>query len=256
MNFSEKVVVITGATGGIGKATVEKFAKEGANIVLVDLNEGALQETAQELQLTEGKYLLVQADVRHEEQVERYVQLTKEKFGRIDVFFNNAGVEGVVQPITKYPSETLDMVLDVNVKGVFYGLKHVLQVMQEQKSGSVINMSSIAGLRGSPNVSAYIASKHAVVGLTKATAVEAATYGVRVNAVNPSPVNTRMMRSLEAGFNPEYAEQVKEKLTQTIPLGRYGESEDIANAVLYLASEQSSFITGVIFPIDGGISAT
>ncbi|MFV8829179.1 SDR family NAD(P)-dependent oxidoreductase [Alkalihalobacterium sp. APHAB7] len=255
MKFADKIVVITGAAAGIGKETVKAFADEGANVVLVDLHEETLQVTAKELQLTEGKYLLVQADVSKEEQVERYVQLTKQKYGRIDVFFNNAGVEGVVQPITEYPSETLDLVVDVNIKGVFYGLKHVLRVMQEQKSGSVINMSSIAGLKGSPNVSAYIASKHAVVGLTKATAIEAATYGVRVNAVNPSPVNTRMMRSLEAGFSPEHADLVKENLTKTIPLGRYGESDDVANAVLYLASEQANFITGVIFPIDGGLSA-
>ncbi|PLR87828.1 MULTISPECIES: SDR family NAD(P)-dependent oxidoreductase [Bacillus] len=255
MSFSDKVVLVTGAAAGIGKESVKAFADQGAKVVLVDLDIGTLKATAKELELQEGNYLLVAADVSKEEEVEQYVQKTVEQFGSIDVFFNNAGVEGKVLPITDYPAETLDLVLNVNVKGVFFGLKHVLRIMKEQKSGAVINNSSVAGLSGSPNVSAYIASKHAVIGLTKAAAVEVAQFGVRVNAVCPSPVNTRMMRSLESGFSPDDAEAAKEQLTQTIPLKRYGESADVANLVLFLASEQASFITGVACPVDGGLTA-
>lgn len=187
--------------------------------------------------------------------MKNYVKKTVEKFGRIDVFFNNAGIEGKVAPITEQKVEDLDKVLAVNVRGVFLGLKHVLAVMKEQGSGSVINTSSVAGLSGSPNVTPYIASKHAVVGLTKATAVEVAPYKVRVNSVHPSPVNTRMMRSLEEGFAPGQAEAAKADMEKSIPLGRYGESEDISNLVLFLASDESAFITGVQYRVDGGMGA-
>jgi NAD(P)-dependent dehydrogenase (short-subunit alcohol dehydrogenase family) len=141
------------------------------------------------------------------------------------------------------------------VRGAFLGLQHVLPVMIGRKSGSVINMSSIAGLKGSPNVAPYITSKHAVVGLTRAAAIEAAGHNVRVNSVHPSPVNTRMMRSLEEGFNPGRGDEVKQQLSDTIPLGRYGESLDIANLVLFLASDDSAFITGAQYPVDGGMAA-
>lgn len=173
-----------------------------------------------------------------------------EKFGEIDVFFNNAGIEGKVAPIIEQKVEDFDKVISVNVRGVFLGLKHVLPVLSKQGYGSVINTSSVAGLSGSPNVSPYITSKHAVVGLTKAAAVEMAASNVRVNSIHPSPVNTRMMRSLEKGLEVE-----QETLAQTIPLGRYGESSDIANLVLFLASDESSFITGAQYRIDGGMAA-
>ena len=177
------------------------------------------------------------------------------RFGRIDVLFNNAGIEGKVAPLTEQKIEDFDRVIAVNVRGAFLGLQHVLPVMIAQKAGSIINMSSIAGLKGSPNLAPYITSKHAVVGLTKAAAIEAAVANVRVNSVHPSPVNTRMMRSLEEGFQPGHAAAVKEQLSATIPLGRYGESEDIAKLVLFLASDDSAFITGAQYPVDGGMAA-
>ncbi|WP_370372506.1 SDR family oxidoreductase [Henriciella pelagia] len=183
------------------------------------------------------------------------VAQTVEKFGRIDVFFNNAGIEGKVAPLIDQKIKDFDRVMAVNVRGAFLGLQHVLPVMIGRKSGSVINMSSIAGLKGSPNVAPYITSKHAVVGLTRAAAIEAAGHNVRVNSVHPSPVNTRMMRSLEEGFNPGRGDEVKQQLSDTIPLGRYGESLDIANLVLFLASDDSAFITGAQYPVDGGMAA-
>ncbi|RVT57612.1 SDR family oxidoreductase [Niallia taxi] len=246
--------MITGGAGGIGKVSAKRFLEEGAKVVLVDLFQESLDQTKAELDKL-GEVITIQADVSQEEDVKNYVDKTVERFGKIDVFFNNAGIEGKVAPITEQKVEDLDKVLAVNVRGVFLGLKHVLAVMKEQGYGSVINTSSVAGLSGSPNVTPYIASKHAVVGLTKATAVEVAPYKVRVNSIHPSPVNTRMMRSLEEGFAPGQAEAAKADMEKSIPLGRYGESEDISNLVLFLASDESSFITGVQYRVDGGMGA-
>lgn len=245
--LQDKVAVITGGAGGIGKVTAKRFLDEGASVVLVDLFEDALAEAKKELG---DNVLTVQADVSKEEDVKNYVAKTVEQFGKIDIFFNNAGIEGKVAPLTEQKLEDFDKVLSVNVRGVFLGLQKVLPVMIEQKSGSIINTSSVAGLSGSPNVSPYITSKHAVVGLTKAAAVENAVHNIRVNSIHPSPVNTRMMRSLETGLEVDEA-----TLAQMIPLGRYGESDDIANLVLFLASDESNFITGVQYRIDGGMGA-
>lgn len=252
--LENKVAIITGGAGGIGKESAKRFLEEGAKVVLVDLFQDSLDQTKAELDKL-GEVITIQADVSQEEDVKNYVDKTVEKFGKIDVFFNNAGIEGKVAPITDQKVEDLDKVLAVNVRGVFLGLKHVLAVMKEQGYGSVINTSSVAGLSGSPNVTPYIASKHAVVGLTKATAVEVAPYKIRVNSIHPSPVNTRMMRSLEEGFAPGQAEAAKADMEKSIPLGRYGESEDISNLVLFLASDESSFITGVQYRVDGGMGA-
>ncbi|MDK8641470.1 SDR family NAD(P)-dependent oxidoreductase [Niallia taxi] len=252
--LENKVAIITGGAGGIGKVSAKRFLEEGAKVVLVDLFQESLDQTKAELDKL-GEVITIQADVSQEEDVKNYVEKTVERFGKIDVFFNNAGIEGKVAPITEQKVEDLDKVLAVNVRGVFLGLKHVLAVMKEQGYGSVINTSSVAGLSGSPNVTPYIASKHAVVGLTKATAVEVAPYKVRVNSIHPSPVNTRMMRSLEEGFAPGQAEAAKADMEKSIPLGRYGESEDISNLVLFLASDESSFITGVQYRVDGGMGA-
>ncbi|UVI27746.1 SDR family NAD(P)-dependent oxidoreductase [Paenibacillus spongiae] len=246
----DKVAVITGGAGGIGKVTAERFLKEGAKVVLVDLFQEPLDQTKDELK-GYGEVVTVQADVSKEEDVQNYVKTAVENFGKIDIYFNNAGIEGKVAPLTEQKVEDFDKVISVNVRGVFLGLKHVLPVMIKQGGGSVINTSSVAGLDGSPGVSPYIASKHAVVGLTKTAALEAAKANVRVNSIHPSPVNTRMMRSLEAGMNVE-----QETLAKTIPLGRYGEAGDIANLVLFLASDESSFITGAQYRVDGGMGAS
>ncbi|WP_298834279.1 glucose 1-dehydrogenase [uncultured Planococcus sp.] len=245
--LQDKVAVITGGAGGIGKVTAKRFLEEGASVVLVDLFEDALADAKKELG---DNVLTVQADVSKEEDVQKYVDKTVEQFGKIDIFFNNAGIEGKVAPITEQKVEDFDKVIAVNVRGVFLGLQKVLPVMIKQKSGSIINTSSVAGLGGSPNVSPYITSKHAVVGLTKAAAVENAPHNIRVNSIHPSPVNTRMMRSLETGLEVDQATMAK-----SIPLGRYGESEDISNLVLFLASDESTFITGVQYRVDGGMGA-
>ncbi|MGV0819133.1 SDR family NAD(P)-dependent oxidoreductase [Martelella sp. AMO21009] len=252
--LKDKIALITGGGAGIGLETARLFLKEGARVALVDLRAEDLKKAAESLGSSD--VLTVAADVSSPEDTARYVRETVERFGRIDIFFNNAGIEGKVAPLAEQKIEDFDRVIAVNVRGPFLGLQHVLPVMMKQKSGSIINMSSIAGLKGSPNVAPYITSKHAVVGLTRAAAVEAAVANVRVNSVHPSPVNTRMMRSLEDGFSPGHGDEVKNQLASTIPLGRYGESADIANLVLFLASDESAFITGAQYPVDGGMAAT
>lgn len=252
--LSGKVAIITGGAGEIGKVTAEKFLMEGSKVVLVDLSAEALEKVKAEL-APNGEVLTIEADVTKEADVANYVNKVTEKYGQIDVFFNNAGIEGKVAPLVEQSVEDFDRVLAVNVRGVFLGLKYVLPVMMKQGSGSVINTSSVAGLHGSPNLSPYITSKHAVVGLTKAAAVEAAKAKVRVNSIHPSPVDTRMMRSIETGFNADHAEFIQQEFTKAIPLGRYAESTDVASLVLFLASDESSFITGVQYRVDGGMGS-
>ncbi|WP_289041138.1 SDR family oxidoreductase [uncultured Aliiroseovarius sp.] len=252
--LQDKIALITGGAAGIGMETARLFLNEGAKVALVDLDEDDLAKAAEALN-GQGEVLTIAADVSKSEDAARYVRETVDAYGRIDVFFNNAGIEGKVAPLVDQKIEDFDRVMAVNVRGAFLGLQHVLPVMIDQKSGSVINMSSIAGLKGSPNVAPYITSKHAVVGLTRAAAIEVGATGVRVNSVHPSPVNTRMMRSLEDGFNPGHGDAVKDQLTAGIPLGRYGESADIAALVLFLASDEAAFITGAQYPVDGGMAA-
>jgi NAD(P)-dependent dehydrogenase (short-subunit alcohol dehydrogenase family) len=250
--LENKVAIITGGAGSIGKTTAKLFLEEGAKVWLVDMNEEALKKTAGELGGKNVRYST--ADVTKATDVQRYVKEAVEAFGKIDIFFNNAGIEGVVQPVVEYPEEVFDKVLAVNVKGVWLGNKYVLPQMND--GGSIILTSSVAGIAGSLNVSAYIASKHAVVGLMRNLALEAAPRKIRVNTVNPSPVDNRMMRSLEAGFAPGHAEAAKKELEKAIPLGRYAEPMEIGQLVLFLASDESRFITGTVQVIDGGMNAS
>ncbi len=256
MEFNGKVVLITGAAGEIGEVTAKLFSELGAKLSLIDLDRGGLRETVTRLGLGEGEYITVPADVSREDEVKNYVRKTVEAFGRIDVFFNNAGIEGKYALIKDNPAENLDRVLNVNLKGVFFGLKHVIPVMMERKSGSIINTSSVAGLGGFPGLSPYVASKHAVIGLTKTAALEYAGTGVRVNAICPAPINTRMMRSVEKGASPDDPQSAQSRFTHMIPMGRYGEPEEVANLVLFLASDLASYINGGVYTVDGGMKAT
>ena len=254
-DFENKVVVVTGASIGIGRHAVECFAKQGANVVMIARREEPLRQAAEEMGLQEGKYLIVTGDVQEEAVVQEFVNRTVEAFGRIDIFVNNAGIEGTIAPIVDYPVDIFDAVVAINLRGCFLGLKYVLQVMQEQKSGVIVNLSSIGGLRGMPGTSAYVSTKYAIIGLTKTAAIENAAFNIRVNAVCPSPVNTRMMRSIEAGGNADDPESMKDLYTSMIPMGRYAETEDIVNAILFLASDQASFVTGTTLTVDGGMCA-
>lgn len=249
-----KVAIITGGAGELGKETAKLFLQEGAKVVLVDLFEEPLVNTKEELSEF-GEVLTVTADVTQEVDTINYVKTAVEHFGKIDIFFNNAGIEGEFSSFAETTVENFDKVMNVNVRGVFLGLKYVLPVMMAQKSGSIINTSSVAGLMGWYGITPYVASKHAVVGLTKNAALEAASSNVRVNSIHPAPVNTRMMRSVEEGLMPGAAEAAKEAITKEIPSGRYGEPIDVANLVLFLASDDSTYITGSQYRVDGGLGA-
>jgi len=248
--LANKVALITGGTGGIGLETAKLFLDEGAKVVLVDLDTQTLENAAAGLGSPNVSF--VAADVSKTADVERYVRHAVDTFGKIDVFFNNAGIEGQVQPIEEYAEENFDRVLAVNVKGVWLGMKHVLPQMND--GGSIINTSSVAGLMGSPSMTAYVASKHAVIGLTRTVALEVAPRRIRVNSVHPSPVDNRMMRSLEEGYAPGAGEEVKKGFEARIPLARYASNLEIANAVLFLASDESQFITGTKIVVDGGMT--
>lgn len=249
--LKNKTAIITGGAGGIGKAAAKLFSEEGANVMLVDLNEKDLKKVIAEIDNPKVKYVV--ADVSKNDEVLNYVEKTKESFGGVDIFFNNAGIEGKVKPITEYPVDEFQKVMDVNVKGVWLGLKHVIPAMKDK--GSIIITSSVAGLQGTANVSPYVGSKHAIVGIMRCAALECALQNIRVNSINPSPVDNRMMRSLEEGFDPDNKEEAKKQFEKMIPLGRYAKSEEVANVALFLASDESSFITGAFLAVDGGMTA-
>jgi NAD(P)-dependent dehydrogenase (short-subunit alcohol dehydrogenase family) len=249
--LDKKIAIITGGSGSIGLATAKLFLEEGAKVMLVDIQEDELKKAVQELKSENVAYY--KADVSLAKDVERYVTETINLFGKIDVFFNNAGIEGSVKPITEYPEDVFDKVISVNVKGNWLGNKYVLPHMVD--GGSIIMTSSVAGISGFANLSAYVASKHAVVGIMRATALEVAPRKIRVNTIHPSPVNNRMMRSIEEGASAGHGEEVKKQFESTIPIGRYAEPIEIANLVLFLASDDSQFITGTTQVIDGGMNA-
>ncbi|HZF85708.1 MAG TPA: SDR family oxidoreductase [Burkholderiaceae bacterium] len=253
MDFKQKIVLITGAAGGIGKAAARAFHEQGASLVLVDIHQDALDALRAELGLSADRAVLVAGDVGQEDTARRYVQATLDTFGRIDVFFNNAGIEGQPGSLVDTDAATLDAILHVNVKGAFFGIKHVLAVMLAQRGGAIVNTSSMAGLIGFASLGVYTASKHAVIGLTRVAAQEAAHAGVRVNAVCPGPVNTRMMRGIEAGLS-EDTEAVRAQFAALVGLKRYAEPEEVAEIVLFLASDKASYVTGSIYTVDGGMT--
>jgi NAD(P)-dependent dehydrogenase (short-subunit alcohol dehydrogenase family) len=253
--FEGKVAVVTGAAGGIGRAACVRFAQEGARVVAVDLATSPLGDVVDAVAAAGSQAIAVPADVSQSAQVQGYVDAAVAAFGRIDAFFNNAGIEGWVGPSTDYPEEIFDKVLAINVKGVWLGMKSVVPVMRKQGGGSIVNTASVAGLSGTPSIIAYGASKHAVVGLTKSGALEWAHDGIRVNAVCPSPVETRMMRALERGINPDDPELVHRSAAANIPMGRYAEADEIAAFTAFLCSDDAKFVTGGIFPVDGGSRA-
>jgi NAD(P)-dependent dehydrogenase (short-subunit alcohol dehydrogenase family) len=246
-----KAAVVTGAAGVIGRATMHLLAERGARIVAVDRSEQELQNAIGDLPAS-AQALAVSADVTSEDEVADYVRAAVDKFGTIDVFHNNAGVEGDIAPITKYSLATFRRVLDVNVVGVFLGMKHVLPVMLKQNKGSIINTASIAGLIGSPDIAVYTASKHAVIGLTKAAAVECSTTGVRVNCVCPGLIDSRMLSAIVEGRNPGNAPVPNERIVERIPARRLGQASEVASIVAFLGSDEASYVSGSAYTVDGG----
>jgi NAD(P)-dependent dehydrogenase (short-subunit alcohol dehydrogenase family) len=256
MDFTGKVALITGGGGGIGRATVLGFASHGAKVVVVDIDEAAGQASAKHVRQRGGEARFVRADVSRTADVVRYVQDSLDAYGAIDCFFNNAGIEGSIAPTQDYEEAMFDKVISVNLKGMFLGLRHVLPVMLRQGAGTIVNSASITSVFGGAGMPAYVASKHGVLGLTKAAAADVAHFGIRVNAICPGPVETRMMRSLEAQRNPADPEAMAATIRAGIPTGRYTTADEVANTVLYLCSPLSTNITGTQIMLDGGRSGS
>lgn len=252
--LDDRVAIVTGAAGGIGRATALRLAAEGARIVASDLKDAPLDETARAVEQAGGEIVGVEHDVTRADHWQRVVSEATARFGGVDLLVNNAGIEGAIAPIEQSPEDVFDRVMAVNVKGVFLGLKSVLPALTARGGGAVVNVASVAGLLGDPNIAPYVASKHAVIGLTRSAALGAAAQKIRVNAVCPSPIETRMMRALEAGMSPADPDAVKTLLGQRIPLGRYGTPDEVAALIAFLCSDDARFITGSIYTIDGGMT--
>jgi NAD(P)-dependent dehydrogenase (short-subunit alcohol dehydrogenase family) len=243
------VVLITGALTGIGRATAIAFAKEGAKLVVAGRREEAGQQLAAELCALGAEAEFIRADIRHDDEVRDLVDRTVARFGRLDIAVNNAGTEGKPGPVTEQTAETYAATFDTNVLGTLLSMKHELRVMQAKGAGSIVNISSTYGHEGGKGASVYVASKHAVEGLTKSAALEAASSAVRVNAVAPGPTDTGMLDRFTG------TTERKAGLVASVPLGRMGRPEDIARAVVFIASDNAPFITGQILTVDGGKTA-
>ncbi|MCB9452474.1 MAG: glucose 1-dehydrogenase [Anaerolineaceae bacterium] len=245
MLLHNKTVLVTGAGSGIGRAAALALAAEGANLVISDVNVTGGEKTADQIMDSGGKALFVRADVTKSDDMAALVNVTVDTFGRLDAAVNNAGVSGDMQGrLHEFNEATFDLIMNVNLKGVWLCLKHELPVMMAQKSGVIVNMSSISGLIGAPRIGIYAASKHGVVGLTRTAAAEYARYNIRVNAICPSFTDTPMVDSMDREF-----------IVSVNPMKRLGRPEEIAAGVVWLCSEQSSFVTGQALAMDGGLSA-
>lgn len=249
MRLENKVAIITGGGTGIGKETALQFAKQGAKVVITDINKEAAINTAQEIQAMGAEAIFVQHNVSSEEDWKMVVSETISHFKKIDVLFNNAGIY-IIKPLTAIEVDEWNRLMSINVTGVFLGMKHVIPVMVEQKSGSIINASSIAGLFGAPGHALYGASKGAVRIMTKDAAIEYAGKGVRVNSIHPGFIETAM-----TDYASEATGRTTAELNAAYPLGRMGTTEEVAHTVVFLASDESSFTTGTEFVIDGGATA-
>ena len=250
MNENKQVVLVTGALAGIGRATVQAFAETGANVIVAGRRPEAGEALAAELAGHGGEVVFLGADVRHEAEVQQLVDETVARFGRLDVMVNNAGVDGEMVPFADVTPESYASVFDTNVLGTLLGIKHALRIMEPQGSGAIVNVSSIYGEKGFPLNAPYVASKHAIIGLTRAAALEGAAHGVRVNAVGPGPVQTAMLDRVTGGD-----EEAKAAFLATIPIGRGGDPKEIADAIVFMASDRAGFLTGQTIFLDGGLTA-
>lgn len=240
--FTQKIVLITGAAGDLGKHLTKSFLDEGAKVVAVDNNLTQLSILKEECQ--SDSLIISQADVTESADMKSIVEIAEEEFGGLDVAIFNAGIVGSISPIETYPEETFDKVMAVNVKGVWLGIKHAGPAMRRRGGGSIVIMSSIAGLIGDPNTSAYIASKHAVIGICRGAAKELGKDQIRVNCVNPGQLDVGMVR--------EFDDDQRNEIINDVPLGRLGTAEDVSRLTMFLASNDSRYITGTVNVIDGG----
>jgi NAD(P)-dependent dehydrogenase (short-subunit alcohol dehydrogenase family) len=248
--FSGKVALVTGAGSGIGRASAQAFANAGASVVVADVVVAGGEETVQLIKKAGGEASFVQADVSKASEVEALVRHTVETYGRLDYAHNNAGIEGAAAGTVDHPEDVWDRVIAINLKGVWLCMKYEIPEMLKQGGGAIVNTASVAGLTGSAGSIAYTASKHGVVGLTRATALEYAKQGIRVNAVCPGGVRTAMVERVIGG-DPT----IEAYITALEPMGRLAAPEEVAQAVVWLCSDTSSFVTGVPMPVDGGWTA-
>ena len=249
-----KVALITGATGGIGEATAKLFLKRGAQVMLVGRSEEKLKQTYE--RLGNGKNLdWFLADAGSEEETAASVAATLKQFGGLDILFANAGTEGPSKPVEKHSLESFETVLRTNLIGVWLAMKHSIPAMKQRGNGSIVAVASVAGVIGLAGAAPYIASKHAVCGLVKTAALELGPFKIRVNAVAPGPIDNRMMRAVESQMAPDDPKSVKQMLSQLVALKRYGTNEEVAKLAAFLASDESSYCTGSIHMIDGGLTA-
>lgn len=246
--FSDKVILVTGATSGIGRATAVAFAREGAQVIMAARRENLGREVADEISTLGGKAVFVRTDIRNPDEIDRLFEAISNQYGRLDCAVNNAGLSSLTMPpATKIPEEEWDDILNTNLRGVWLCMKHEIGRMLKQGGGVIVNTASVLGLMGSSGLAAYCASKHGVIGLTKTAALEYAHRNIRINAICPGPIRTRMM---EAPM--EIYPNMLEMLLAKTPMKRMGESEEIAGAVLWLCSEESSFMTGKELVVAGG----
>ena len=250
MSFQGKVVLVTGATSGIGRETAKQFAQAGAQVVLAGRREERGAAVVDEIKSAGGDAHFVQTDISDEQQVKHLIDATIERYGRLDIAFNNAGVEHG-GPVTEFAEDDYRHVFDINVLGVFLSLKYEIPAMLRTGGGVIINTSSILGQIAMPGSAVYNASKHAVEGITKTTALEFAQQGIRVNSVAPGAIATDMIDR----FAGEEGAESRQRLESLHPMGRLGQAQEIAAAVLYLASDAASFTTGMSLPVDGGFLA-
>ena len=246
-----KACIVTGAAGSLGRAVAARFLAEGARVMLVDRNPGPLDEAAHALGAGENRVATVAADVADSDATRRYVAATVAAFGAVDVLFSNAGISGPILPVIDYPEDVFDRVLAVNLKGSFLACKHALPVMRA--GGSIVMTASVVGVTSDPGICAYAASKHALIGLMRTIAKETAPRGIRVNAVAPGPIDNGFQRDVERGLTQVLGQEGGAFLDQVSPMHRHGRADEIAEAVLFLASAQSSFTTGSVLMADGGM---
>jgi NAD(P)-dependent dehydrogenase (short-subunit alcohol dehydrogenase family) len=246
-----KVCIVTGAAGSLGRAVAARFLTEGARVMLVDRDAAPLAEAAATLAAAPGQVATNAADVADSKATRDYVDATVAAFGGVDVLFSNAGISGPILPVTEYPEDVFDRVLAVNLKGSFLACKHALPLMRS--GGAIVMTASVVGVTSDPGICAYAASKHALIGLMRTVAKEAAGQGIRVNAVAPGPIDNGFQREVERGLTGVLGRDGGAFLDSVIPMHRHGRAEEIAEAVLFLASDRSSFTTGSVLMADGGM---